>query len=135
MPATPSARDATAAELLVGIVTDTGELLGAHVDAIRHELAEGLADLRQRTQAIASAAAVLIATTVTLAIAIALTLVRQGLPAWIAFWLVGGALLAASVVLMIRAGRSAGPAHPTSALSRAGADASWLAERAVEAVT
>ncbi len=130
-----AARDATVADLVTGIVADTGELLGAHVESIRHEIAEGLADVRDRTQAIARAGAVLVATLTILSVALGLTLVRAGLPPWLSFWLVGAVLLAASLVML---GRVRGPsrdADPVRALSRARDDAAWLADRAVETVT
>lgn len=122
-------------KLVTGIVSDTGDLLGAHVDSIRNEIKEGLADLRDRTKAIVMAAAVLIAAEIVVAIALGLTLVRAGLPAWIAFWIVGAVLLAVGVALFLRARRSAGDGDPAQALRRAKSDATWLAGRAGDAVT
>lgn len=131
-------RDASVSDLVSGIVSDTGDLLGAHVASIRNELGEGLADLRDRTKATVYAAAAMIAASVMVLIAIAVTLVAVGLEPWAAYWIVAAVAVLVLVLMAKRAGsakQGAAGGDPAKALERAKDDAAWLADRASDAVT
>lgn len=125
-------------DLVSGILSDTTDLLGAHVDAIRNELTQGLADLRDRMIAMVLAAAVGIAAAVAVIMALAVTLVTLGLQPWAAHWIVAGVALIGLALVVRRAKKqktgSAG-GDPGAAVARAGQDAAWLADRASDAVT
>lgn len=131
-------RDASVSDLVSGIVSDTGDLLGAHVESIRNELSEGLSDLRDRIlSAVLAAAAAIVASTMVL-IAVAVSLIAVGLAPWIAYWIVAAVAVIALALMIRRAakpkqGRTAG--DPVEALQRAKNDASWLADKASDAVT
>lgn len=130
-------RDDSVSNLVSGIVSDTGDLLGAHVASIRNELSEGLADLRDRTRATVLVAAAMIAASIMVLLAIAVSLVALGLAPWIAYWIVA-ALAAGILVVMVRRAANAtkhAAGDPAKALERAKHDAAWLADRASDAVT
>lgn len=129
------AQKSSVSNLVSGIVSDTGDLLGAHVDSIRNEIKEGLGDLRDRLQAFVVAAVVGLLAAIIIAFALGFTLVRLGLPTWAAFWIVGGVLLAVSAGFILRARKASIDADPGRALRRAKKDATWLADRAGDAVT
>jgi hypothetical protein len=133
-------RDASVSDLVSGIVSDTGDLLGAHVSAVRNELAEGLRDLRDQTRATIYVTAAMITAAIMVGLALAMTMVAFGLPGWLAYWIVAALSVIVLVALQRRRSKAAhktGPAagDPAAALARAGHDAAWLADRASDAVT
>lgn len=135
---TREVRDASVKDLVSGIMSDTGDLLGAHVDSVRNELTESIHDLRDRTRAAIVAAAVGLAATFAVILALGATLIALGLPAWAAYWIVAAPAIVAVIVLVRRAaqarrGRASG--DPLGAVKRARNDATWLADRAGDAVT
>lgn len=127
---------ASVKELVTGIVSDTRDLVGAHVDQIRRESKESVEDLGDSLRAAALAGAAMVVTLVAVSHALAITMIALGLVAWAAYWLVallaGG--LAAAMLMRARANAKSKRGRPAAALERATSDASWVAERAQDTV-
>lgn len=125
-------RDGSVKDLVSGIVSDTRELLGAHVDAIRRESRESLDDLAASMRAAALAAAAMVVTLIAVSHALAITLIRLGLVPWASYWLVAVAAAGIAGLMLLRARNRAkhSKGHPKDALKRARHDAAWVAERA-----
>lgn len=131
-------RGASVPTLVSGIVSDTGDLVGAHLASVKHELGQGLVELRERTRAAVIAVGAGVAASVALILALGSTLIALGLPAWAAYWIVTGIVAIVIAVMARRAARRrTGPAagDPGAAVERATKDAAWIAGRAGDAVT
>lgn len=121
--------------LVSGAVADTGDLFAAHADAIKREISERAADIRDTVLSGAIASVVLAIAGVSVAAAIVLTLAHFGVPAWIACWSVAVAVSITGLVLLRRAthaGKSDG--DPTAAASKAINDTAWVAKAAGDTV-
>jgi hypothetical protein len=100
-------------QLVEAIVDDTRDLLGAHVEALRGDVHEGLSSLGSAVTSSVLAFSIIIVTALLAGIAVAMTLIALAVPAWAAFWIVtvaAGALGFAFVRRVQRKARSTGRA-------------------------
>jgi hypothetical protein len=93
-------------DLMSGIVEDTRDLVGAHVEALRDDMSARLATLGATLASMAIAIGVFVVTAVLLSLAIAASLVAIGTPWWIALWIITLVAGAIGVGFVIRARRS-----------------------------
>ena len=133
---TRTVHDASVTELLSGIVSDTGDIISAHVDDIREEVGNGVRDLRTRAVFGAVVAGASLAAVIALIIALDVTLMALGLAPWLACWLVV-VVAGAGAFLAIRGTKSrlARNHGPGAALNRATREGAWLAHQVGDAVT
>lgn len=99
-------------QLVEAIFDDTRDLLGAHVDALRGDVKEGLSSLGATVASSVAAFSILIVTALLCGISLAMTL-ALAVPVWVAFWIVtlaAGALGFGLVLRVRREARSAGRA-------------------------
>lgn len=129
-------RDGSVKELVSGIVSDTKDLVSAHVDAIRRESKESIQDLGTSLRHAALAGAAMVVTLVAVSHALAITLVALGLAAWAAYWLVAVVAAGFALAMVRRHSDHARQANgqPKAALERATSDAAWVANRAEKVV-
>src|SRR5690349_12608042 len=95
----------TVTQLVRGVVTDTRDLVGAHVEQIRRESKESVEDLGDSLRAAALAAAAMVVLLVAICHALAITAIALGAPPWAAYWGVAvlAGVVAALMVLRARA--------------------------------
>jgi hypothetical protein len=128
--------DASVTDLLTGIVSDTGDIISAHVDDLREEVKAGVTDLKTRAMYGGIMAVAALGALIAVIIALDVTLIALGLPAWLACWLV--VLLAGlGAFLALRGTRShlAKNHGPGAALGRAKREGAWLAHQVTDTVT
>ena len=99
-------RAASFPALLAGIVNDTGDLIGAHVASIRHDVTDGLGELRTYARAVLLAMAAITVALGAITVSLGLSLAEAGVPMWIASWIVTGVDLVLAYALIRRLKRS-----------------------------
>lgn len=102
-PHLESLRDQGTIELLSGIVSDTHDLVAAHVEDLGGDIRERLATLGETLTSVLLAASILIVTAILLCLAIAASLVAVGVPVWIAMWSITLAAAATGFGFVLRA--------------------------------
>jgi len=100
-----AAADLGTGDLLGGILADTRDLVAAHGDRLRGELANDLRGLGRMVKAMVIAGAAAMVAATLLGIAISATLVTLGLPIWAAAWIVFviAGVVAAMMIAKMRA--------------------------------
>ena len=94
-------RELGTVELMSAIVEDARDLVGAHVEALRDDIADRLTVLSATLIAIG----VFVVTAILLCLAVAASLVAIGTPWWLALWSVTVAAGATGVGFVVRARR------------------------------
>jgi putative superfamily III holin-X len=90
-------------DLLSGIVDDTRDLIGAHVEVLRDEMTTRLATLGSTLSATLIAIAVFVVTAILLSLAIAASIVALGATWWEALWIVTLVAGSIGVAFVLRA--------------------------------
>jgi hypothetical protein len=125
-------------ELIGGLVSDAKDLAAAHVEGLRLEVKQELADLKTATAYAAAAAAVFAVAALLAAFSLVQALwLYTSLPSWAAYLIIAALFAVGGVILVqIRARKPRDiDLVPESELSNLKRDASWLASRARDAVT
>lgn len=116
-PHPESLRDQGTLELLSGIVSDTQDLVAAHVEDLGGDIRERLATMGETLTSVLVAASILIVTALLLGLAIAASLVAVGVPLWIAMWSITLAVGATGFGFVLRArAKARAPKRPISLL-------------------
>ncbi len=104
-------------ELVSGIVSDTHDLVAAHVEDLGGDIRERLATLGDTLTSVLVAASILIVTALLLGLAIAASLVAVGVPVWIAMWSITLAAAGTGFGFVLRArAKARKPQRPISLL-------------------
>jgi len=125
-------------ELLGGLIHDARDLAVAHLDGLRLEVKQELADLKTATMYAAAAAAVFAVAALLAAFSLVQALwLYTSLPSWAAYLIIAGLFAVAGVVVLrLRAQKPRDvDLVPETELANLKRDASWLASRTRDAVT
>jgi hypothetical protein len=118
-------------ELLGGLIGDARDLAVAHLDGLRLEVSDQLAELKTSTKYAAAAAAVFAVGGLLAAFALVQALwMYTTVPTWAAYLIIAGVCFAGgALILAVRARRPRGIARvPATALDRVRRDARWVAD-------